>query len=160
MGPNGNSIMKPQTAKRLTNPGMAFGRTLIGGVAGVSIAYAFLGTVFLYTLLRFGYHRSLDWNFLPGPATVGVLFAAAAFATYFPAQPKRYLPTLGIIAVFSYCAWMLLMNTEITPRRFKGVEHPAMYFSEAVVMFGPPIFISLMLACDRVYHLRYSSPSE
>lgn len=149
--------MKTTKAERCTRPGIAFRRTLIAFVAGVSIAYAFLGSDFLYELLRFGYRRRVDWNFLPGPATVGVLFAAAAFATYLPAQPKRYLPTLGIVLVLSYCAWMLLQG--IAPPRYKAVEHPAMYPSEAVLYFGPPIFISLMLAWERVFQLQYSAQS-
>ena len=136
--------------ERVMDPSTALRKTIAGYVIGVGVAYLLISLNFIYEEVQFGSGASVDWKFLPRPAVIGTLFASAAFATYLPTSVHRFILTLGVVALPSYLFWIFAANTDITPRRYKGTEHPAMYTSEFVVWFSPPVVISILLAIHRI----------
>jgi hypothetical protein len=52
--------------------------------------------------------------------------------------------------------WITIAAMEITPRRYKGMDHPPMYPSEAFATFGPPILAAAFLTVVR----RFGGPTS
>ncbi len=80
----------------------------------------------------------------------GVVCACAGWATFAPAGKYSFAWSLAIIFVGSLVAWMVLGWMELTPRRYKGVDHPAFYPSELLVLIVPPSLAAAFLTMIRV----------
>lgn len=68
---------------------------------------------------------------------VGTFFGCAGWATLAPREPRRFARTLAIIVATTLPLWYVILGVvhsmELTPVRYKGLEHPAWYPSEIVV---------------------------
>ena len=105
--------------------------------------------------------RSYDRNSVlpstPSLVVVGaVVFACAGWATFAPRGKHRFARTLAIVVAITAPLWAvvvwLVRELELTPVRYKGLEHPAWYQSEiavAIVCLVIPIVVALILSAVR-----------
>ena len=100
-----------------------------------------------------GYRDWLGWTVstaaMPavGSATI---FACAGWATHAVRPPLRFVASLLIVFLISIAMWMTIIAMEITPRRIKSVDHPFMYPSEALALFGPPAVAAAIVTVVRL----------
>lgn len=80
---------------------------------------------------------------------IGVLFASTGWAAFAPRRPHRFFPTFLSVCLLSLGGWFVLGLLQLTPRRFKGVDHPLFYPSELLVFLGPPIVAAARLSLRR-----------
>ena len=78
-----------------------------------------------------------------------MLLAAAGWATFAPAGRHRFAATLAIVFVSSMGLWFMLGWMQLTPQRFKGIDHPEFYPSELMVLIGPPALVAIGLNLGR-----------
>jgi len=90
-----------------------------------------------------------------GSAAVG---AGAGWAASGPRGRHRFAWSFAAVFLASLPLWVVLGSLELTPRRYKGVEHPAVYASEALVVVGPPLVVAAVLGFVRAR--RWGSPAE
>ena len=90
-----------------------------------------------------------------GCAAVG---AGAGWAASAPWGRHRFAWSLAAVFLASLPLWIVLGWLELTPRRYKGVEHPAMYPSEALEVVGPPLVAAAILGFVRAR--RSGSPAR
>ncbi len=94
---------------------------------------------------------------IPGLVVAGAtVFACAGWATLAARGTHRFARTLAIVVAITVplgcvVGW-LVRSVELTPVRYKGVEHPAWYPSEvavAIVCFVIPIAVAAILTAVR-----------
>jgi hypothetical protein len=73
------------------------------------------------------------------------VFACSGWAAHAPRPPRRIASSALIIAGASLVLWTLIAALELTPRRIKAVEHPAIYPSELVALATPPLATAVAL---------------
>jgi hypothetical protein len=94
---------------------------------------------------------------IPGLVVIGAtLFACAGWATLAPRGTYRFTRTLSIIVAITVPIWCgvgwVIGSIDLTPVRYKGIEHPAWYPSEmavAIVCLIIPIVVSAVLTVVR-----------
>jgi len=94
---------------------------------------------------------------IPGLVVVGAtVFACAGWATLAPRGTHRFARTLAIVVAITVPLWCVVgwvvRSMELTPVRYKGVEHPAWYPSEMTVAFVClviPIVVAAVLTAVR-----------
>jgi hypothetical protein len=94
---------------------------------------------------------------IPGLVVVGAtLFACAGWATLAPRGRHRFTRTLTIVVAITVPLWCVVgwvvRSMELTPVRYKGIEHPAWYPSEmavAIVCLVIPIVVAAVLTAVR-----------
>ncbi len=79
-----------------------------------------------------------------------VVCACAAWTTFAPVGKYRFARTLAIIVAVCVPMWFVLNAMALTPRRLKGVGHPAIYPSELIELIGPPVLIAVILTVVRI----------
>jgi hypothetical protein len=78
------------------------------------------------------------------------LCACAGWATSAPVGKYRFSSSLAILFSTSVLLWFVLGSMELTPRHYKGEEHPPLYPSEVLVFFGPPVLATVLLTTIRM----------
>jgi hypothetical protein len=86
-------------------------------------------------------HSSIYKSSWPAIGCATVL-ACSAWAANALQPPRSLAVCLLLIASPSIVLWYVLFALEVTPRRLKGVEHPAIYFSEFLVLIIPPLVVA------------------
>ena len=76
--------------------------------------------------------------------------ACTGWATYAPIGSFRFAKSLAIVFAASVPLWLVVGSMGLTPRRTKGIENPAIYPSELILVIGPPIVAAILLAAIRV----------
>jgi hypothetical protein len=90
--------------------------------------------------LRDAYER------LPYPALgCAVLAACAGWEAYAPRASRPFAWTFAIVTMSSLSIWFVAKMFELTPRRYKSLEHPFLYPSEAALMIGAPFAVTVAL---------------
>ncbi|MFL5327333.1 MAG: hypothetical protein ACJ8C4_00325 [Gemmataceae bacterium] len=98
----------------------------------------------------------LSW--LPRITLVCSVFAACAgWANYAPSTKHSFPRTLALVFVGSLALLWVFGLFDVTPPRVKGIEHPFLYPSEAVLLFGVPATIALVLTVLRLRKKQTSS---
>jgi hypothetical protein len=141
----------------------AVGFALFGAIAPIVFMVVF-------TLVHWGIGNAsrIDWRGdirqleggLLGPVIgCALVFACAGWATFAPRGSYRFARSLVLILVISLPLGWFLGSLEITPRRFKGIRHPLLYFSELLVLVVPPIVAATFVTAFRVSELPDKVPS-
>ena len=99
------------------------------------------------------FRRDLEENIIHPVVGCGVVCACAGFATFAPRGKHSFAWSLAIIFVFSLVIWAVIASMELTPRRFKGVEHPVCYPSDLIALIAPPSVVSAFLTMIRTRRL-------
>lgn len=90
---------------------------------------------------RAWFHSVVDKSLWPALGC-GTVLSCSAWAAR-AVQPVRSLAVSSLLVTSaSVMSWWVLAAAEITPRRLKGIEHPAIYFSEFLVIVIPPIVVA------------------
>lgn len=128
--------------------------SLVGAVGSVALALAFTVSRWLVsgtTEINREYDlRDLQSEMLGPVIGCAVVLGCAGWATYAPAGSFRFVPSLVFIFSVSVALWSILLSMQLTPRRFKSMDHPAFYPSELIVLFGPPILAAIGLTAVRI----------
>jgi hypothetical protein len=131
----------------------AFRWGAIGSIAA-AIAVAVFGALerwYDLTLL-FEYREWMNWCFQNAIWPVlgsAVVFAGAGWVANVTVPIRSLALSLFLVTSGSLVLWTLLGAAEITPRRYKSVEHPAIYPSEFLVLVTPPILVAAVLTSLR-----------
>jgi L-asparagine transporter-like permease len=85
-------------------------------------------------------------------AAVGcaIIAACAGWTTFAAGPPRRFAQMFALVSVASIISWCIIGLFELAPRRYKGVSHPFLYFSETTVLIGPPVTMALILTVIRL----------
>jgi hypothetical protein len=103
------------------------------------------------------YDRHAVLPHIPALVVMGAtLFACAGWASLAPRGAYRFTRTLAIVIAITVPLWCntgwVVRSTELTPVRYKGIEHPAWYPSEmavAIVCLIVPIVVAAVLTAVR-----------
>jgi hypothetical protein len=128
--------------------------TLVGAIAPICIMVSL-------SLLRWWISGASEWDrkydihclktslFDPviGCATV---CACAGWVTFAPPGRFRFSLSLATIFAITMPIWFIAFSLEITPRRYKGIQHPAIYLSELMVLIVPPILAAAIVTALRL----------
>jgi predicted permease len=140
---------------------MNIARGIIAGLMGALIgAVVPVVVVATFTLLSWHFHDTLEgdrqydiawWRMHAVPPLVGaaIYLGLTAWATYTPKRNCGFAKTLAIIFFTSVPLTWLLAALHLTPTRYKNVEHPAMYFSELLLLLVPPLVMACVLVAAR-----------
>jgi hypothetical protein len=93
--------------------------------------------------------RLLQLSLMASVPGAAVVCACAGWATFAPAGDHRFAPSLLFVFLASLGLWLLLSQSELTPRRLKNAHQPAIYPSELAILIGPPIAAAVVLGTFR-----------
>jgi hypothetical protein len=130
---------------------------LIWAAAGIIVPVVVVGG---YTILSWHFNDTLEvdrdydiawWRMHAVPPLVGVpiYLGLTAWATYTPKRNHGFAKTLAIIFFTAIPSTWFLAALEMTPRRYKSIEHPDIYVSEFLLFFLPPLIMSCILVAIR-----------
>ncbi len=71
-----------------------------------------------------------------------IVLGCSAWAANAPQPPRNLVVCLLQVTSVSIILWLIIGAMEITPRRLKGIEHPAIYLSEFLVLIVPPMAVA------------------
>lgn len=77
--------------------------------------------------------------------------AGAGFSIFAPHGTHRFTRSLVEVCLGSVMLWLVLWSLELTPRRYKEIQHPPLYPSELLILIGPPIAVASILTAIRSY---------
>jgi len=100
-----------------------------------------------------GYRNWLNWTLDKAAMPVvgcALIFACAGWVAYAVRPPLRFAISLLIVFLMSVVMWMTIMAMEITPRRLKGMDHPNLYPSETLALFGLPALAAAVVTVFRL----------
>jgi hypothetical protein len=142
---------------------LAFSRGLLaailcglgGAVASVAVALGFTVCRWLvsgtteYDRLRIDL-RSLESDMVIPIIGCAIVFACAGWATFAPAGTYRFARSLVVVFLVSVALWYVIGSMELTPRRYRGIEHPLLYASELIVLMASPMLAAALLTVIRI----------
>jgi len=143
-------------------PKLRVGRGLVGaGVAGIGTAALVVALSFAFLVCRWAITTSSSFDreydlkdvlsWLPHTTLICTVFAGCAgWAAFAPPRDYSFPWTLALVAFSSLALGGVIKSFEITPRRYKSIEHPFLYPSEAMILFGVPVAVSAALALFRL----------
>ncbi len=102
------------------------------------------------------FDRGYDLHWLPQrliyPAVgTAFVFAAAGWATFAARGGYRFARTFATIFAISVPCWFALAVLGISPPRYKNLDHPLIYYAEALMFAIPPLAAALVLSIRRGY---------
>jgi predicted permease len=102
------------------------------------------------------------WRMHAVPPLVGIsiYLGTAALATYTPHRNQGFAKTLAILFGTALPFTWFLAQLELTPKRYKSIEHPDLYFSEFLLLFLPPLVIAGVLMAVRRSESRSSETAS
>jgi hypothetical protein len=123
------------------------------GAVWVALAFALVSWLFV--------HRGDELRSVVPLALWGA--AVGACAGWAAAAPGGAYTPSGSLVVVVLCAlplWAVLLALDLTPHRYKGGEHPAVYPSEALVLVGPPVVVSGVVTLIRARRAGRAAEAE
>jgi hypothetical protein len=138
----------------LRNATMAAVRSGVIGSFSAAFAVATIGVFerwYDLTLL-FEYREWMHWcvqNAIWPVIGSAAIFGGAGWVAHVALPIRSIASSLFLMTFGSLVLWALLGAAEITPRRYKSVEHPTIYPSELFVLVTPPILVAAVLTSLR-----------
>jgi hypothetical protein len=157
MNANNSSTMLNAERKTRLQYLRGAGFALLFGIIGFA-APIFMVVVFTVLGWLINGTREFDRNYdmrrlsetliFPAVGTAWV-FAGTGWAVFAPHRKHRFLRALLVITFTSIPFWYLLAFLGMSPRRYKGMEHPLIFPSEILLFAIPPLIIAFVLSMRR-----------
>lgn len=106
------------------------------------------------------FRSDLEENLVYPVVGCAVVCSCAGWATFAPAGKHSFTWSLAFMFFVSLVLWAVGGWMELTPRRYKGIEHPVFYVSELIAMIGPPIAAATFLTLFRTRRVPTSDASS
>lgn len=132
-------------------PRLSIARGLRGAAIG-GFAAAALTVVLWAVFYQRGFDLRAARDELIGPILgITAIGGCAGWAAFAPAGRHPFARSFAIVFLGSLPLWAILGSLELTPRRHRGFNHPAIYPSEALLLVSAPVVMAAILTLARVW---------